>query len=196
MPPTGLDNCPVCTCDLSTRPPPDRCPECGFDYDEHTRVWRSGQSWVPLALRYMLEGLVIGLLVALLYPGGLKRAAYATLPLVLALLAPAVGLLCRRVISGRICGRFVALTPPGILIGTRARPTLVHWDDFDRVTVQRGVLKIQRISNPALLVLEDIFGDAEEVAAFRAELKRAARRYAVAETVRHRKNNHREAKDE
>lgn len=35
----GLDRCPICDYDFATLPDAYRCPECGFEYDEHTRVW-------------------------------------------------------------------------------------------------------------------------------------------------------------
>lgn len=35
----GLDRCPICDYDFATLPSAYRCPECGFEYDEHTRVW-------------------------------------------------------------------------------------------------------------------------------------------------------------
>lgn len=102
------------------------------------------------------------------------------MPLACALLAPGLGLLLRRGLTGRVTGRFVALTPGGILVGTRARPMLVAWSDFDRLTEQRGVPKLQLRSGPAPLPLDDIFSGAEEVAAFRSELKQAAKRYGPA----------------
>ena len=36
---SSLDQCPVCRYSLRGLPAAHRCPECGFEYDEHTRVW-------------------------------------------------------------------------------------------------------------------------------------------------------------
>lgn len=35
----ALSTCPACRNELQALPPPNRCPHCGFDYDDHTRVW-------------------------------------------------------------------------------------------------------------------------------------------------------------
>ena len=34
-----ITRCPVCLYDLTGLPSNHRCPECGFEYDETTRVW-------------------------------------------------------------------------------------------------------------------------------------------------------------
>ena len=88
-----------------------------------------------------------------------------------------LGLGLRCLISGRITGRFVALTPPGILVGTRRRPTLLPWADFDQLTDQRGVPKLRLHASETLVPLEDIFASAQELADFRSALHAAAQRY-------------------
>lgn len=40
-----LDRCPVCRYSLQGLPRKHRCPECGFEYDEETRVWRPRSFW-------------------------------------------------------------------------------------------------------------------------------------------------------
>lgn len=128
-----------------------------------------------LGIRYAIAGLVLGLAISLLYRMNVDEAPYPMLPLALGLIAPAVGLFIRRLISGRVAGRFVALTPIGIVVGTRPRPTIVPWGDFDRVTEQHGILKLQRQNDPALIPLDDIFAGPADAAAFRQTLTAAAR---------------------
>jgi len=180
MPLSTLEHCPVCAHDLTDRAPPNRCPQCGFEYDENTRVWRSSQSWPRLAVIYAAVGFILGLMVAALDRLGAKHATYPILPILGALVAPAIGLLFRRIIGGRISGRFVALTPRGILVGTRSRPLLVPWTDYDRLGEQRGVPKLYRHAKPLLIPLDDIFANPAELVAFRDALKEAARRYRQA----------------
>src|SRR5262249_38777567 len=36
----GLETCPVCEYSLRSLPTRHRCPECGFEFDESTEVWR------------------------------------------------------------------------------------------------------------------------------------------------------------
>ena len=170
-----VDRCPVCDCDLSVRSPAGRCPDCGFEYNEQTRIWRSEESWARLAFTYMAYGLLVGACISLVYRASFDHAPYPMLPLVLGLVAPALGLLWRRMIGGRISARFVALTPPGIVVGTRPQPTLVPWDDFAQLTEQRGVLRLRRRSAPVLVPLDDIFDSPDELAVFRAAVSQAAR---------------------
>lgn len=39
----GMDRCPACEYSLVALPLDHQCPECGFEYDRHTRVWRVGR---------------------------------------------------------------------------------------------------------------------------------------------------------
>ncbi len=80
-------------------------------------------------------------------------------------------------VSGRITGRFVAVTPPGILVGTRQPALLVSWDEFEQLTEQRGVLKIRSHDSGTLVPLDDIFANPVEVAAFEQAVKQAVTRY-------------------
>jgi hypothetical protein len=173
---TGFDPCPVCARPLAELPAPNRCPECGFNYDADTLVWRSTETWRRVTAVYTAYGLIGGLICAVLYRFGFDEAPYPALPLLLALLVPAAGLFLRRLISGRITGRFVALTPGGVLVGTRPTPQLVPWDDVDRLTEPRGVPKLQRKSSETVIPLDDIFVSAEDLAAFRTALQATLRR--------------------
>jgi hypothetical protein len=177
MSPDPLERCPHCGGDLTTRPPPNRCPDCSFEYDEHTRVWRSDESWGRLATVYATVGLVTGVIVSLLYRLSFAHAPYPALPLVLGLIAPALGLFLRRLIGGRITGRFVALTPRGILVGTRRTPLLISWGVFDQLTEQRGVPKLRCCGSTTLVALDDVFAGAAEVSAFERALHDALRRH-------------------
>jgi hypothetical protein len=169
--------CPNCGHELAGRSTAGRCPACPFEFDEHTRVFCSEQTWARLALGYATAGLVAGVVISALYWLNVKDAPYPALPLLLGLVAPALGLALRRSLSGRITGRFVALTPPGILVGTRPAPRLVPWDDFEQLTEQRGVLRIRCRDEATLIPLDDIFAGPAEVAAFEQAVLQAARRY-------------------
>ncbi len=177
MPEVSLEHCPACGRPLGDRPPPNQCPDCGFAYDERTRVWRSNESWARLVVVYATVGLFIGIAIAVLYRLGYEQVPNPTLALVCFLAAPLVGLAFRRVLSGRITGRFVALTPGGIVVGTRATPRTIPWHDFDRLSLRRNTPRIVQRSTGDLMPLEDIFASAAEVAAFRDALRRGARNY-------------------
>lgn len=169
-------DCPVCGGALPSRPLPNACPGCGFAYDANTRVWRTRETWARLGLVYAMVGLALGLFVAVAQRLRFGQSLSPTLPLVGVLVAPAVGLLFRRIIGGRISDRFVAVTPAGILVATRARPVLIPWADFAQLSERRGVPKIRRRESGELVAVDDIFTDAHALAAFRAAVTAAARR--------------------
>lgn len=52
--PPPLDRCPVCRYSLQGLPSAYRCPECGLEYDEQTRVWRptSFRTFAGLTLQF------------------------------------------------------------------------------------------------------------------------------------------------
>lgn len=172
-----FERCPQCGRPLHDRRPPNTCPDCGFTYDADTRVWRVHESWMrPMFIQAVL-GFALGLGIALIHPAGDRRAAFAIWPLALAIASASLGLLVQRILSGKLSDRFVAITPAGLVVGLRPRPTTIAWDDFDRLTVQRGVLKVQRRSNPALLPLEDVFDGPQDVADFRSAVDAARKRH-------------------
>ncbi len=176
MPQVTLDRCPDCARWWHGLPPAGRCPDCGFEYDEHTVVWRSDESWGRLALVYTGAGLVAGVAVSVLYRLSVEDAPFPLLPLLLGVIAPALGLAVRRLIGGRITGRFVALTTQGIVVGTRGRPRLVRWEEFDRLIEERGVPKLRCHGSSVPIPIDDVFESASELAAFAGALREAARR--------------------
>src|SRR5262245_9572811 len=62
MPQVPLSHCPDCNYDLHGLPPAHRCPECGFEYDEHTCVWKPAKPWY-IYVGILLSG--VGLLCTL-----------------------------------------------------------------------------------------------------------------------------------
>lgn len=123
---------------------------------------------------YLGFGLLLGLIV-LAMEDAATTAFGKTLPLLLALGAPAVGLAFRQSIFGRISGRFVALTPGGIVVGTRGRPRTVTWEEFERLGERRGVPVLYLHESGVQVPLDDIFRDSQELGEFRAALKAAAK---------------------
>lgn len=153
-------------------------------------VWRSEESWPRLALRYVAIGLIAGTFIAVLEGVRTGQAPRPMLPLILGFVAPFIGLAIRRVLGGRIGGRFVALTAEGIVVGTRpvrrdrASGQLtdwgvltVPWEEFDGFLHERGVLKLRRRGAPVPVPLDDIFDSRRALADFRNTATALARAY-------------------
>lgn len=178
MPVTGPECCPACGADLRTVTPPGRCPDCGLEFDQHTHIWRSHRTWHHYAVFYGLIGLGAGLFVAIAYRLGHGEVPNPLLPVLTAVGVAAVGLIMQRVLNGRLSGRFVALTPAGILVGTRPRSLMIPWEDVRRLSTRHHIPRIERHGTSFAEPLEDVFDNAAELAEFAQALKEARKRDA------------------
>lgn len=168
--------CPECERDLNDVAIPGNCPECGLPLDDQTQVWRSRQGWQHHVLTNGLLGLGLGGFVALAELVSLGEVPNPFYPITIALAASLAGILVRRILSGRLSGRFVATTPRGVLIGTRPRTRLVPWDDIRGVATRGRVPQIRRRESSINIPLEDVFESPEEVNDFRVTVDQQRRR--------------------
>ncbi len=62
---SSLDHCPICLYSLNRLPTTYKCPECAFEYDEHTRAWEgpviSRWNLLPLPIWISLIWLLAGI---------------------------------------------------------------------------------------------------------------------------------------
>jgi len=121
---------------------------------------------------------VIGLALALVYRFIRGEVPQPVFPLLFAVLYAVGGMVIRRTLSGRLSGRFVAVTPRGVVVGTRRPSRLILWKDVERASERKGVPRIDVRGSGVPIALEDVFDGPEDVAAFREEVKQARRRYA------------------
>lgn len=86
-----LERCPVCRYSFHGLPDAYRCPECGFEYDEHTRVWRPKRIgilrglWLPIFLiadvaLLLFFGVLSPMLWLFMVIGGAFVAAVSAIP--------------------------------------------------------------------------------------------------------------------
>jgi len=177
-----LSTCPDCEADLRSVSRPGRCPACGFEFDQHTRVWQCRGSAARRAMIYGLIGLGVGLLITFGYLAGQGAAPNPLLPVLAGLLAVAFGLLMDRLLSGRLCRRFVAVSGRGIIVGVRSRRRLIPWEQAGPVRLRGRVPKVEQTGTATLLALEDVFESEAELAAFRQAVEEGRRRYHAAAT--------------
>jgi hypothetical protein len=182
MPVSGPEKCPECG-QAPLLPAVFReCPECGFEFDEHTRIWRPHRPWriylvfantlifSPWLFRFLAITLLWGhwpsksvVLGALISAGSLAWA----LPRLRVLLS-----------EGH---RYAAVTPRGIRARTPRNAYLIPWDDVADVKVVLGVPRIKRRSTSQVCELDWIFDTDQEVKDFIACVNDARRRHDASE---------------
>lgn len=136
----GLDRCPVCKYDLTGLPLEHRCPECGFEYDEHTWVWRRPpqrwRGWIVAGCASLFLALV-GDVFRLLRIGFGTWDSNSFLGLA-GVVAGCIGLAqVYRIVGVTI---FVATTPRGVvLMVRRGVPLIVPWSAIDESKLAFGL---------------------------------------------------------
>ena len=130
---------------------------------------------------YGLIGLLVGLGLALGQRLSRGEVENALLPVSTGLIIAAGGLLLHRALTGRLSDRFVALTPRGILVGTRPNAELIPWKDVRRVTTRGRTPRVERHSTGMPVALEDVFDSSDELAEFRQDATASRERYTQAQ---------------
>jgi hypothetical protein len=150
-----------------------QCADCGFPYDERTRIWRCGRSWHHRFLYNALIGLTAGLLLTIAYRITHGAAPNALLPILTGIAVALAGLAFDRLLAGKLSGRFVALVPSGVIVGTRRRRRLVPWRQIHRLNTRGRVPKLELTGDEPDVPLEDVFDTPAELESFRRALEQA-----------------------
>ena len=160
-----------------------RCPECAFEFDEHTRIWRPSRPWrIYLVFANTLifsPWLFRFLAVTLLW--GHWPSKSVTLGAVIS-----AGSLCWALPRLRVLlsegQRYAAVTPRGIRARTPRDAYSIPWEDLAEVTVLLGVPRLKRRSISAVCELDWIFDTDQEVSDFLANIDNARARYQRSDT--------------
>jgi hypothetical protein len=185
MPASGPEKCPECGQAPLMPDVFQRCPECGFEFDEYTRIWRPSRPWriylvfantllfSPWLFRFLAEVLlwqhwptksvVLG---AVISAGSLAWA----LPRLRVLLS-----------EGH---RYAAVSPRGVQARTPRSAYSIPWDDLAEVTVLLGVPRLKRRSTREVCELDWIFDTDQEVSDFLANIDQAQQRYQATDPNR------------
>jgi hypothetical protein len=130
-----LSHCLDCGYSLTGLPTRHRCPECGWEYDQFTRVWRKKDRW--LAVKELCVSLILIILFAAGFSAGfaVSPTMGTVLQLFVVFVFACVLIVRWRCYSTRRQGEFVAITPEGI----RARqhemlePVLIRWEAIEAI---------------------------------------------------------------
>ncbi|MCG3132120.1 MAG: hypothetical protein FLDDKLPJ_02937 [Phycisphaerae bacterium] len=173
MPTEPLSACPFCDYDLHGLPPRHRCPECGFEYDEHTRVWRARRQWTdylaPVLVSWIVAQVATGILVDALvggdaYPLVLKGLAFVAFGL-------AAWSAVMRLIRTKRATSFVALTDQGVVYRTAKQGDgRIGWN---KIASDPGVdvRHMPELAPHLRIWVAEVFGGPLEVSDFNAWFK-------------------------
>src|SRR5437016_2378562 len=134
MPEVPLTHCLECGYSLEGLPARSRCPECGFEYDEHTRIWMHPAPWRGWIFTPALG--LLSMMVGLVDPISGTRRFYGIRVLILigaCVYITAILWLMARVRRSWRQGVFVAVTSKGIAFRTPTAKGIVHWRNIQRI---------------------------------------------------------------
>lgn len=184
MPVSGPDKCPECGQAPLVPVSPGCCPECGFEYDEHTLIWRPRRPWriylLFLNTLIFLPWLFRLLQVVLLYHKP------PTKPVVLGALASLITL-CWALPRLRVLlsegHRFAAITPRGVQARTPRNAYLIPWAELGEVTALLGIPRLKQRGTATVATLDWIFDSDQEVRDFLAGIEEERHRYATVDAA-------------
>jgi hypothetical protein len=162
-----IDACPNCSYALHGLPQAHRCPECAFEYDEATIVFKPSRPWMTYVgtlgfaaiLIYFYGPMVYGLTVGAL---GQTGGAFVSL----AILAAPLVILAWRIRRANQIGRFAALTKAGLFVRNIGGLTQVAWDDISLVAIHDIRPWLKRRSSEQVIGLHGILSTREEKTSF------------------------------
>lgn len=154
----GLSHCPDCQYDLRAHPPPNRCPECGFQFDEFTFVWRPRKSWKFYMAVIAPNAYLIVQFPILIFRWNYRLIDWTYMFISILLIGLLFWLLiCVRSANKR--GRYVAVTPKGIVIRQVGEPTVIAWGVVKSIEFNRAAkfgIDITTLGNARRLLHNDV----------------------------------------
>ncbi|MBX3394693.1 MAG: hypothetical protein KF841_04955 [Phycisphaerae bacterium] len=173
-----LPVCPQCEYALTGLPPPHRCPECGFEYDERSRAW-----YAPVRSHYLIEYIgpvvavgLIGLGLGPIFVNGISRPAHL---IFVALLMLAVAGIVRggsRKLASRRRLSCVAIAPRGLYIRSDIGEKWIPWQDVGRAVFSGEFSYMTYRGSDQTANIPGVFTDQEAQAVF-SELVQLARKH-------------------
>ncbi len=176
MPVSGPDKCPECGHAPLLPDVFRQCPECGFEYDRHTLIWRPRRPWriyLPFVNTLIFSPWLFRFLAVVLLDGHWPNKS-VTLGAVISAGSLAWALPRLRVLLSE-GHRYAAVTPRGVQARTPRNAYSIPWDDLGKVTVLLGIPHLTRRSTSAVCELDWIFDTDQEVKGFLANIDQARR---------------------
>lgn len=169
----GLETCPACDYELAGLGTKGRCPECGLEYDEHSRVWRP-RPRLPLIRGVIIFGIVLPVCVNHTFGDELRPVLGGLLwPLAGAWFVLVLGFVLRMRFMHR--HRYLAAVLPNGLLVRHDQSELIPWSDITALEVTLPEVRIFR-ARGRCVGLAFLFANRLEKEAFVARVSEARAR--------------------
>lgn len=169
-----LFSCPVCNYSFRGLPSAGCCPECGFQYDEHTVVLRPRKPWKTYIGMFAIEAGLIYLLgppflTLLTLVCGVVVSALLSVSLALAILV-ATGIV---VFQANRRSRFAAVTPMGVVIRNLGAKKHIAFEEIALFAARDAVPWIKQRNSDEIISLRGLYDAREELSVFGNALSQA-----------------------
>lgn len=173
MPDAGISLCPICGYSLEGLPPPHRCPECGFEYDEHTRVWFAPRTWV-VQFEYFWPLLSIFMIFAVLFPTFYMNSGRPIQLLFIGCAMAGIAIVLRLIARQKNInqkGQCAAVTPRGLFIRHTGGEEWIDWPDVGKVFFSSEFDYVTRSNSVRTTPLPAAFPEDNDKSEFTAAVK-------------------------
>lgn len=170
-----IDRCPFCAYDLRFGRPPYRCPECGFEYDDQSRVWWDSRDGAGYGNYWMFALTAVGLGGFMAYRFWIGTARLEALFFLAMAMGGAtyVAHLVFRLRRSYKLGRCIVASPRGLFVRSQYHEDFIPWQSFGDLVFSKMGFYVRQLDKTQTVEIPmgfDAFEDEDDWIEFRQEL--------------------------